>query len=267
MTNLQIATSTVIDGIEFYISEDGKMSGCSVSGIARMCGVSQQNISRLLRSIADTTKTLPKSLESLRGKALTLQVTTGNRALVIDSEVASVIITHYALNPKTDNKVAKTFLMKFAAQGLHGFIKQVTGYNDLDEQPQLNMLELCKAYIAAEEKITTLQPKADAYDEIEKIVADRQGLKNIISTPVEEDNRTFTLAEYLSERQITLDKGVMVNFSRAVSDSYKIHNGEKPATITTEYFVRGIRRVGTTNIYQSKDVPVIREAMKYFGII
>jgi hypothetical protein len=179
----------------------------------------------------------------------------------------SVIVKYFAYHAQKISENAVLLDDAFSAIGIRTWFQQVAGYTKPVEQPQLNMLALCEAYIEAEKKIAALQPKAEAYDTIEKVVANRQGLKNIISTPVEEDNRVFTLAEYLAERQITLEKGVMVNFSRAVADSYKIHNGEKPATITKECYVRGMRRVGTTNVYQSKDTPVIREAMKFFGII
>jgi hypothetical protein len=267
MTNLQIATSKVINGIEFYISSDGTMSGCSVSGIARMCGVTQGSITQLLSKITDISKTLPESLESLRGKDLTLLVTTNNGAKVINSEVVSVIIAHYALNPKTNNATAKTFLTKFAAKGLHDFIKKVTGYKHEAQQPKLNMLELAKAYIAAEEKIAVLKPKADAYDKIEQIVSNQSGLSNIIKSEVQEEREPFTLNEYLNERGIELDKGTMVKFSRAVADTYKIHTGLYPTNTTKVYYQKGMKRYGTVNVYEAKDVAMIREAMKLFNII
>ena len=52
------------DGIEFYVSEDGKNTGMSINGLSRCSGVDSSTISKMLPNKEGMAKRTPKWLES-----------------------------------------------------------------------------------------------------------------------------------------------------------------------------------------------------------
>ena len=50
MNNTRNITRVIVDGIEFFTVDDTGESGMSESGLARLCGVSQQGVNKLLRT-------------------------------------------------------------------------------------------------------------------------------------------------------------------------------------------------------------------------
>lgn len=104
MTNL---TKTDVNGIEYYVSDDGEVSGMSQSGLAAMCGITEASLrTNLLSDIRGRAKQLPKSLESLQGKDIDLVSTTNNGARVVKSEYCASIIEYYAFDARNSNNVA-----------------------------------------------------------------------------------------------------------------------------------------------------------------
>jgi hypothetical protein len=137
-------TRVVQDGVEFFtITETGE-SGISESGVARLCDVSQQAISKLLDRLV-TTKQPPKSLEALAGKDLRLQLDLGNRVgkahtrlVWLSSEVAAAIIEYYAFESPRKTDIARYSYRKFAKLGVNAWIQGITGWkNDDSDQPKI----------------------------------------------------------------------------------------------------------------------------------
>ena len=63
------------DDIELYVTNDGKVTGVSVTGLAKLCGVTRMAISQVTNSLNDPeSKKYPKSLEPLLGKVFTPKV-------------------------------------------------------------------------------------------------------------------------------------------------------------------------------------------------
>lgn len=113
------------DGIEFFTVEDTGESGMSVSGLAKLCGFSQQAVSRLLNQL--TTGKAVKGLENFA--SVDFQLTTGtgkhNRKIVKDS-ICAAVIGYYAIEHKKTE--AMFSLVKFAAMGLREWIQDITGW-------------------------------------------------------------------------------------------------------------------------------------------
>lgn len=77
MSDKIIVQPSVINDVEFYITSDGRDAGVSISGLARLCGVTQQTMSqRIVNPLADNTgvSTQLKMLEPLLGNVFSPQL-------------------------------------------------------------------------------------------------------------------------------------------------------------------------------------------------
>ena len=118
------------DGVEFFTVESTGESGMSVSGLARLCGVSQQAVSKLTKSV--TTKNAPKRLKSFEGKELTLTTNNAYRnTTVYTAEYCAAVIKHYAFEGREEAEFA---LEKFTTDGINLWIQSITGWNQSDNK-------------------------------------------------------------------------------------------------------------------------------------
>jgi hypothetical protein len=124
-----------VDGVEFFVNTQTRETGMSVSGLARLCGVSQQAVSKLLKVV--TTKPPSKWLESLAGKGLTLttKISSGHqklrKATIVKSFACAAIIQHYAY---LGSEIAQFSLAKFSAMGIEAWICETSGVR-IEPQP------------------------------------------------------------------------------------------------------------------------------------
>lgn len=125
MSSLEIVTPIIENEIEFYVSADGKKRGISQIGTARLCGVPERTMRRILASFSDRQNQVPKDLEHLRGVNLYLGITSGQQAKVLDSKVVASLVSYYAF--QKDMAIAKYSLQKFASIGIDTWIDKVTG--------------------------------------------------------------------------------------------------------------------------------------------
>jgi hypothetical protein len=130
------------DGIEFYTLKTG-VSGMSISGLARLCGIDRRAISRLLKRIHGT-KIRSEWLKSFLGKDLHLGLNSVSGAKIIHGEVCVAIIGYYAFEARNKTKAAEYAFKKFAYMGLESWIQSITGW-----KPQLPSSELTVAAIEA----------------------------------------------------------------------------------------------------------------------
>jgi hypothetical protein len=90
---------TVENDVEFFtIAETGE-SGISVSGLALLCGVSKQAISKLINNLS--TKEATKSLQDWADKDLNLSTTTrkqGGTVKIFRADFCASVIMHYAFS-------------------------------------------------------------------------------------------------------------------------------------------------------------------------
>ena len=113
------------DGVHFYTVTATGDSGISFTGLSVLCGVSQQAISKLIKSL--TTKAASKSLEPLVGKDFILTTTKSGMKL-LTAEVCIAIIEHYAFKGK---ETAQFTYRKFAAMGFNSWVHSITGWQNL----------------------------------------------------------------------------------------------------------------------------------------
>jgi hypothetical protein len=115
------------NGVEFYTLKSNGASGMSISGLARLCNVSDTTISRLLKSIARHS-VRSKRLKRFSGKDLYLGIKAQKGAHIVRAEVCSAIIRYYGFESDLQSEVAQYSYDKFADIGMEGWIQGITGW-------------------------------------------------------------------------------------------------------------------------------------------
>ena len=118
---------------EFSLDEFGK-AYATQSGVARLCGVTQQAIYKLLTQIASTTKPVSEPLEPFAG--IDYRGTTKN----IPDLLVAAIVNHYAMYARKTTEQAKTVLLCFNAVGFRVWAQKQLGWKK--EQKKLSLEEI-----------------------------------------------------------------------------------------------------------------------------
>ena len=132
MTNLIKPTDG--DSTEFYTVEETGESGMSQTGLAKLCGVSQQAVSNLEKTL--TSRAPSKWLETFVGQDLTLTSSAKDPTLTVNSiksgnisiyrsTFCARVIQHYAFQ---GNEVAQYSLDQFTDLGISQWIQSITGW-------------------------------------------------------------------------------------------------------------------------------------------
>jgi hypothetical protein len=128
---------TVENDVEFFTVTETGESGISVSGLAVLCGVSKQAISKLINNLS--TKEATKSLQTWNDKELNLSTTTrkqGGTVKIFRADFCADVIMHYAFS---GNPTAQISLSKFTNTGITLWIQKMTGWQQ--PQQELNSTE------------------------------------------------------------------------------------------------------------------------------
>jgi hypothetical protein len=160
---IEIVSPVTRDGVEFYTSNDGKLNGVSQVGTARLCGVDEKTIRRLLIELMDRTKVHHKMLEHLVGADLCLGISSPQQAKVLDSKVVAVLISYYAI--EKGSQIAMHSLSKFAAIGINTWIQGVTGFTESnDSMALLNSINLTMGKLLVKvEKLEEIETETLGY--------------------------------------------------------------------------------------------------------
>jgi hypothetical protein len=128
---VEIVKPAIQDGIEFYTSADGKLNGVSQIGCARLCGVSETTMRRIINDLGVRQITPSNRLEHLVGKDCCLALTSPQQAKVLDSKVVASLISYYAIEKRSE--VALHSMDKFMSIGIDTWIQKITGYSEPNE--------------------------------------------------------------------------------------------------------------------------------------
>ncbi|GDZ95138.1 hypothetical protein PA905_33770 [Planktothrix agardhii CCAP 1459/11A] len=119
------------DGVEFYTDITTGKSGISQTGLATLCGVSRQAVSKLINSLSThPTSDFLKDLLDKGFRVADLSTKTSSGLILCSSELSVAVIMHYA---STGKKEAIFALTKFAAIGFNSWVQSLTGWQS---QPQ-----------------------------------------------------------------------------------------------------------------------------------
>jgi len=124
------------DGVEFFTIDETGESGMSETGLGKICGVSRQAVSLVLRDLI-ASKTDENQLEPLQNKDIWLQAK-GLPAIekskirnlkIVRAEVCAQVVKHYAFHARHKTPEAMFALEKFASLGITAWIQEVTHWH------------------------------------------------------------------------------------------------------------------------------------------
>ncbi|UQS94888.1 RNA polymerase sigma factor [Pseudanabaena phage Pam2] len=226
------------NGVEFYISNDGTRSGVSQVGLARLCGVSETWIRKVLSNAKVSTSS--KGLEGFEGDVYHTEMTSEQQAKIVTTEAATEIIFYYAFESPNTNETAQFSAKKFAKQGMHEWIKEISKFSANSDHNSLN--ETMKALMSSVNALTeevkdwkTVRRVADSrmgginilVDQIVKQEASKEDIFN--PRQIAGDVPNWSLAEWLSEfRGATLSRGKMSGLGRMTCETYKSLRQQDP---------------------------------------
>lgn len=246
MSNLTFK-SVEKDGIEFYVSKDGKQTGMSIAGLARCCGIAHSTLRGVLKSVGGGND----RFEKLKPFADKVFIDLGDgesekNAKIVNSEVCAILITYYAFEVKNPlNDIAKNTLAKFASIGIDSWIKQITGFeSETKISNEVKLDQILEILIPQSKKIDSMQRELNEMKPIVKeyktvkdgIHTNFVGLETLIESIKNEDGEQllltsgekYTLSEWLLSKGITLDRGGICKFGRTVAETFKTCTTEMP---------------------------------------
>ena len=262
-----VFVSKEVESIDLYVSNDGKTTALSVTGLAKLCGVHPSTILDLLNRLDDTLlcKPVPKSLECLRGKVFVASGysvdgnTFAQSARLVNSEAASIIIHYYAHESKVANDTAKNSLVKFLSKGIDRWIKEATGYQE-SVKPTTATMPLAT--------LETLHAFVGEYIKDAKIIKEEiPGVGTLLSAYKEtSENKIelpnpFLLSEYLETKNRKVSKFMKHAFAQFLVGFYRGVSLAKPEKAK---YRDGVY-IGNSNTYDIDKVPLLDAAWENFS--
>lgn len=258
-TPMSSLTVKEVNGIEFYVSNDGKQVGVSQNGLARLCGVTPQTISqRIIKPLQEPSAKLPgESLELLRSGGFNPKL--NGQVLLIDSSSAAAIITYYAFESRNKTQEAKFSLRKFASMGMETWIKQIVGFAEsASDDKLLGMMQELMSEVK--------ELRADVKDlrDFKRATVTLPGLQQQFDGYAHQesslDSAPFTLSDWLKTKGITLDNGTMKSFGRRVAELYKVNRQAFPPKVKAYHL--GKKGRGDVRVYTAYDTPMLETALQ-----
>jgi len=256
-----------VDGIEFYISDDAKLTGLGINGLARLCGVNLYAMQKLLLQVNEpTNRELPKNLQPFTGKVFELLESTTNKdnAKVISSELCAAVVEYYAFDSKAANDTAKFSFRKFASKGINSWIKEITGYNESQIPESKEIISILREVLL---EVSELKQISKEYKNLRgKTVRIFPALdKTLEELAVEEEclpeakPQNYTLTEWvnLSKSGITLDKSTRHRFALLVSETYKSVTGNEPKKEHRQDKITK-KRNNSVSVYSYTEFPILQ---------
>jgi hypothetical protein len=242
-----LAQPKVIDGIEFYVSTDGKESGMSISGLAKFVGIDRKAVSNLVAKIENGSGSTEAEKErSNEASGIDELVKAyqdvhfdlgAKRAKIIPATICESIIHYYAYTSTAISSEVKEQAQlahrKFAKYGLHKFILQATGFierNDVDELKNLmyqvlgEMKEL-KQHSLELKAIRQSTVRMPGYDELLTDLSSQEYQNNLLA-PAEDGS--LSVEGWLHSKGITLSKSKFLSLSKSVAANYKAATRKDP---------------------------------------
>lgn len=260
-----IVTPRIVDEIEFFVANTSE-TGVSESGLARLSGVAQQTIHRLLN---DTAKSCPKWLEPVRDKIFYLQLEGIKGQKIVREEAAVLVIEYYAFDSHAKNEIAKNSYRKFARKGFNMWVKEITNFTNT-ETAENKLLDAVNELIGEvkELKAETKELKIEVgeYRNIRKTTIsiypgmdaclDMFNNDPKILEPAQID---ITLSDWLKTKGVVLDKSRMHKFANLVAETYRTMTGNDPR----QAMVAALNGRGASprNVYAPREYPILEVSL------
>lgn len=272
MSNI-IVTPTIVDDIEFYLTNDGKEAGVSISGLARLVGIPRRTLSYLVNNLNDPGNfDCPKRLEPLLHNVFTLATESSNGARIIQSDAVVRIIEYYAFEAAAANEIAKDSFRKFARLGFVVWVKHITGYVEKAIKP--TNAELLAAFQQLVSEVKETKEITRQYKElrnatvtiipgVDRMLDDYKELDLLNTLPTLNGN--ISLHQWINiTHGCTLDNPTMHKFAHLVSGAYKSATGKEPVKSRV---VKSIDKTtgrkkyqNNTCVYSEEEFPILEMA-------
>lgn len=272
MTNITFEQKTQ-DGIEFYVSEDGKQTGMSVRGLARCCGVSSSSVSSLVCNEGVSGKTLPQWLQPYMGQVFEVSGKDGSPK-VVSSKVCARIITYYAYESKNAmNDIAKSTAEKFMAMGIDNWIKDLVGFEKVEEKDDrlANAIEvLISSVDGLKTEVEELKPIVKKYNHlktgitvrfpgVETLIDDAEKNQHLLASS---DQVNLTLTEWLATKRVNMERGGYCKFGRMVAETFRSCKLTEPKK-TNKKKANG-KWSNNVTVYNQDHFPILEMALTQF---
>lgn len=236
MSNIERVEPQNVNGIEMYVSSSGE-SGVSQTGLARLCGISEMAIRKLL---SDRTKTALIQEKDMPTADLYLDLGSNHQAKLIKSEYASKFVAYYAIRSKNKTTIALFSLEKFATRGMDNWIKDCVGYVEQHGNADSKLFDLLaimgqdikemKADLASTSGYRAARITLPGLKEwMESLSKDD---KDQLALPGTATESLFTLTEWALEEGYVLTKSQKHALANIVSSTYKLMALELPEKVT-----------------------------------
>jgi transcriptional regulator with XRE-family HTH domain len=258
---IELVQPIYVNGIEFYSSKITAERGLSQTGLARLCGVPESTLRRVLEGFSVRSFSPSESLNHLVGASLYLGISSANNAKVIDSKAAASLISYYAFERK--NEVAKQSVQLFAAIGIDSWIDTITGSKPVENSNDTH--ELLKQVLA---EVVQLKEKSEKYDRVKNDYPVLESwLRNLnekekenLLAPAKDDN-TYTIKEALD----LLFPGT--SFSTTIHKKVALKCGQIIGGLTGEKLPKKETKNGygynmSVNSYTTAQLPLIELILK-----
>lgn len=272
MANITFEQKTQ-DGIEFYVSEDGKKTGMSINGLSRCCGVDNSTISKMLPSQEGLAKRTPKWLETYVAEDFQLLAeSTGVK--IIPSKVCARIITYYAYESKNAmNDIAKSTAEKFMSMGIDNWIKDLVGFEKVGEKDDrlANAIEvLISSVDGLKTEVEELKPIVKKYNHLKTGITVRfPGVETLINDAeknqqllASSDQVNLTLTEWLATKRVNMDRGGYCKFGRMVAETFRSCKLMEPKK-TNKKKANG-KWSNNVTVYNQDHFPILEMALTQF---
>jgi transcriptional regulator with XRE-family HTH domain len=214
------------NGVEFFTVVATGESGMSQSGLAKLCGVNQQAVNQLLKSV--TTSSCPEFLKPLQGKDLTVTTSFSKfqNVRVVKDSVCALILEWYAFESQRPTEKARQAFRQFASLGIRVWIQEITGWSnstvfqlqpqhypattvaEVQQAPPLPDIKSCLDQLASLEHdiLVSLKHRHAIHNIVEKPTVVDLSLNRVVHTAVHEQHQKLgeALAKLDSLRQTIL---------------------------------------------------------------
>jgi hypothetical protein len=261
------------EGIDFYVSNDGQVTGMSSRGISAFTGLGASTVIELIQAIDSGDRQndkinenarfqrLPDSLKALHGKLfIGRSAKIENNAKLLNSDACEEIIFHFAfenenIKPHVQSQVIKAY-RKFAKHGLHEYIKTISGFIVEDHQDQLmflmrRLIDDVENFRAEAKEYRVIRETALGYPGGDYLLTEwsKEITQNLL------DAEKFSLESWVSSKGITLDRSTKYKFAFLVAATYKALKKENP---TKGHCEVNDKIKYNVSMYTMFDVPILQ---------
>ena len=128
-------TRVIRDNVEFFTIDDTGETGMSESGLAVLCGVSQQAINKLLRSLSTNSSENSDLKAKLGGKVWlqprslsAIERTKITNLSIVRAKACAAVVEYYAFESKYRTEAAVFAYRKFGEMGIAAWIHEMTDW-------------------------------------------------------------------------------------------------------------------------------------------